>query len=896
MANIIGIPTTRVSDQFVQQRVLQQVQYDLRELFRLESQLSTGRKFELPGEEPVAALRVLGLQRLLEQKKQVRGNLETTQSYLTATDAVLSQVSAQVAEIRGVAIHMMNDATVDDDQRTAAVQQVQEAVKQLVDTGNQKFRGRHLFAGSETSAAPFRFSGASAVEYLGDDGQLLSYCDVDMLFAGNVTGNDVFGAISESVRGAVDLGPVLHFNTRLADLRGGDGITSGSIAVSDGSHTSIIDISTAETIGDVAALIRANPPETRSLDVEITATGLVIQLDSAAGDLSIREVGGGTTASELGILTETGVGNDPVIGDDLDPILRTTTRLDDILGSRAHAVVRFSGPDNDLILEADVRGETDAEGNWLNGVEIRFENDATAGSEWVVYTASQDPAVPPTIVVHIEEGMTQARHVVSAINDAYDAGDLPFTAQLDPLDEQRGGVAYVTETPPGETAAVTAGGSGGEIDLDSGLQIAGGGNTYTISLASAETVEDVLNRLNSSDASVLAEINATATGINVRSRLSGVDFAIGENGGTTATQLGLRTFTADIRLEDLNYGAGASISDDGDFTIQLTDGTELEIDLDIETHQTIGDVLNLINDAAAAAGASLEARLARYGNGIELVDESTGVQSLTVTREFGSMAAIDLGLVPEGQNASDSPTPGAQATAVWDDGSGADNELVITANVESWDYNGVTLNVHDDGGSVGHVPILTYDPVNKVLDVQIENGVTTAADVIAELGNTPDVAGLFTIANAASSLGTGTLTDADPAWQSVSLSGGQPETLTGADPYPLETEGLFTALLRLQQALEANDLWGIQRAVELLDAGVLDMNLARARVATSQQGLDVLELRLDSEEVELREALSLEYDVDFVEVVSNLSARQLALEAAYKSIGEIFRITLLDYL
>lgn len=782
MTNIIGIPTTRVSDQFIQQRVLQQVQYDLRELYRLESQLSTGRQFELPGEEPVAALRVVGLQRLLEQKEQVRGNLDTTQSYLRATDSALSQVSGLVAEIRAVAITMMNDATVDDDQRTAAVQQVQEAIKQLMDTGNQKFRGRYLFAGSGTSDAPFQYSGAGAVAYLGDDGRLLSYCDVDMLFASNVTGNDVFGAISEAVEGSVDLNPVLHYNTRLADLRGGEGITSGSIAVSDGTHTSIIDISGAETIGDVAELLRANPPEGASLDVEITATGLVIRLGSAAGDLSIREVGGGTTASELGILAKTGVGNDPIVGDDLDPIVRATTRLDDLLGRRARAVVRSSGSDNDVILEADVRGETDAEGNRLNGVEIRYEDDATAGSEWVEYTASRDPAVPPTIVVHIEEGMTQARHVVTVINDAYGAGDLPFSARLDPLDERRGGEAYVTATPPGETAAVTAGGIGGEIDLDSGLQIVNGGETYTIGLASAETVEDVLNLLNHSGAGVLAEINKTATGINVRSRRSGVDFSIGENGGTTATQLGLRTFTTDVRLEDLNHGRGVDISDGVDFTIRLTDGTELAIDLDPDAHQTIGEVLELINDTAAAAGASLEARLASYGNGIELVDESSGTETLTVTRAFPSRAAIDLGMVPQGQQSSDPP------------------------------------------------------------------------------------------------------------------AGAPAQTLTGRDVHPLEAEGLFTALVRLQQALEANDPSEIKRAVAMLDGGVLDLNLVRAKVAATQQGLDNLGLRLDSEEVELKEALSLEYDADLVEVVSNLTARQVALQAAYTAIGQMFQLTLLDYL
>ncbi len=894
MASIIGIPTTRVSDQFVQQRVLHQVQYDLRELFRLESQLSTGRQFELPGEEPVAAMRVLSLQRLLEQKGQARNNLDTTQSYLRAADAAMSEISALVAQIRGVAVEMMSEATVDDDQRTAAVQQVQEAVKQLVDTGNQQFRGRHLFGGSGTTTAPFQFSGTRAVEYLGDDGRLFSYCDVDMLYASNAAGTEVFGAISEEVRGSVDLEPVLRFHTRLVDLRGGEGITSGSIAISDGIHTSTIDIRSAETIGDVAELIRSHPPETRALNVEVTATGLVIQLDSAAGNLSIRDVGGGTTASELGILNEEGVGNDPLIGDDLDPVVRSTTPLDDVLGSRARAVVRFPDGDNDLIVEADVVGERDADGNLLNGVEITLVDDVMAGAEWVDYTPSQDPAVPPTIVVHVEDGMTQGRHVVELINDAYDLGELPFTARLDPLDEQRGGEGYVHATPPGETSGVTAGGGGTPLDVDSGLQIVSGDETHVIDLASAETVEDVLNLLNTSDAGLLAKINATGTGIDVRSRRSGVDFAVGENGGTTATQLGLRTFTAETRLEELNHGFGVDVAEGTDFTIRLTDGTELEIDLDSE--ETVDDVLDRINAAAAGAGAPLEARLARYGNGIELIDESSGTETLTVTQVAPSRAAADLGLVPVGQETSDGPVAGSRAAATWDDGSSPNNELVITANQESWDYNGVTLNVHDDGGTVGNVPILSYDPAAGVLDVEIENGVTTADDVIAELANTPAVAAVFTIEDGAGSDGTGTLDATDPAWAAVSLAGGQPETLAGRDVHPLENEGLFTALLRLQRGFETNDAGEIARSVEMLDSAMLDTSLARAKVASRQQGLDVLSLRLDSEEVELRAALSMEHDADMVKVVSDLSAKQLALRAAFTATGKIFEMTLLDYL
>ena len=88
------------------------------------------------------------------------------------------------------------------------------------------------------------------------------------------------------------------------------------------------------------------------------------------------------------------------------------------------------------------------------------------------------------------------------------------------------------------------------------LQIVNGGSTHTIDFDNAATIEDLLNTLNMSSAGVLAEINAAHTGIDIRSRLSGEDFMIGENGGTTAAGLGVRSFTTATRLEDLNYGFG----------------------------------------------------------------------------------------------------------------------------------------------------------------------------------------------------------------------------------------------------------------------------------------------------------------------------------------------------
>ncbi len=58
----------------------------------------------------------------------------------------------------------------------------------------------------------------------------------------------------------------------------------------------------------------------------------------------------------------------------------------------------------------------------------------------------------------------------------------------------------------------------------------------------------------------------------------------------------------------------------------------------------------------------------------------------------------------------------------------------------------------------------------------------------------------------------------------------------------------------------------------------------------------MLQTRQDSERINLEGALSLEIDVDFVEVVSELTARQTAYQASLQLAGRTFQLTLLDYL
>ena len=160
------------------------------------------------------------------------------------------------------------------------------------------------------------------------------------------------------------------------------------------------------------------------------------------------------------------------------------------------------------------------------------------------------------------------------------------------------------------STATTSGGTGFVLDQTSGLQVVNGGETHVISFKDAETVEDLLNALNHSPAELLAEINETGTGIDICSRLSGSDFQIEENGGTTATELGVRTLTLATRLDKLNFGRGVNVAPGTDFIIQRKDGVQLEIDL--SASETVADVISAISLHPDNAGASVTARLAQF--------------------------------------------------------------------------------------------------------------------------------------------------------------------------------------------------------------------------------------------------------------------------------------------
>jgi len=483
-----------------------------KKLIQIEQQISTGKSLINPSDNPSNASVAMQLQKTLDQRQTYLGNLYAGQSQLGVTDNSLSSLNDLLQQAQTIASANLG-AAVTPAQRQGAAAIVDGLYNQAMTLANTQFQGVYIFGGDKSTTAPFVTNG-SGVEFVGSQNVLKNAFDANTNLAFMVNGAQAFGQLPATVPSSANLTPNLTGATRLNDVGGtsNDGVHLGSIVVGNGSVSATIDLSKATSVQDVINTI--NAAGVGGITASIGGQGMT--LSGAAGDnITVKDIGGGKTATDLGILRATGAGaGAPLVGSNIQPRLTPLTPL----------------------------------------------------------------------------------------------------------------------------AALKA---GAPVDLTSGLKITSGQQTYTISFAGATNVQDLLNAINSSGAGVTAQINAAGTGIEVLNPTQGMPMTIGENGGTTATDLGIRSLTTSTPLSDLNNGRPMTLATSGaDFSITRADGTTFSVS--ISGAITIQDVINDINTADAGGG--ITAAFATTGNGIVLSDSTSGGSTLTVTPQNFSSAAADLGL------------------------------------------------------------------------------------------------------------------------------------------------------------------------------------------------------------------------------------------------------------
>lgn len=569
---IVPLTSDRVSNLTQTLVATQNIDSTQSQLLQVEQELSTGKAVNVPSDNPSAAAMIQQLQKTLDYSTQYSTNISQATSTLNETDSTLGSITTLLTQAQSIASANVSD-TVSASSRSQAAIVVDSIYQQVLSLANSQYQGTYLFGTDNATAAPYNQS-TGGVEYVGSTTVLQNTFEQGTQLNFQQDPTTVFGGESPSISTGTNLNPNLLPTDRLSDLAGatGKGVTLGSIQIGNGTTSATVDLSHADSIGDVVADI--NAAGLAGVTASLTNNG--IQLTAAGGaQISVNEVGGGSTALDLGILqTTAGAANAPLVGGSVGAKITDFTPLSDLNGG----------------------------------------------------------------------------------------------AGIDPT----------------------------------GFNISNGTTSANITLTGLATVQDLVNAINTSGLGVRAQINSAGTGIDLVNATQGSAITISENGGTTASQLGFRTFSPNTLLSSLNDGAGVSTPTGNQFSITTADGTVTNIALTNAT--TVQDVINQINTAGAG---KVTAGFATTGNGIVLTDNTAGAGTLTVTPLSGDTTASDLGLTTK---ATAGVITGTDVNPVTVSGVFSDLQALSTA-LRSNSTAGITTaaeglqtdsqNVTDANGAVG---------------------------------------------------------------------------------------------------------------------------------------------------------------------------------------------------
>ena len=164
-------------------------------LYKIQNQLSTGKKFLSAQDDPVAAAQVLLASQSLAVNTQYADNQANAQSQLSYEESQLQAVVAAIQDARELVVSAGNGSYTDD-----AREKIADALESKLGTllglaNSTDANGYYLFSGYQGNARPFETAADGTVYYTGDSGQRLLQVGSMRQIAVSDSGADIFQKI-----------------------------------------------------------------------------------------------------------------------------------------------------------------------------------------------------------------------------------------------------------------------------------------------------------------------------------------------------------------------------------------------------------------------------------------------------------------------------------------------------------------------------------------------------------------------------------------------------------------------------------------------------------------------------------------------------------------------------
>ncbi|WP_350282022.1 flagellar hook-associated protein FlgL [Nitrosomonas sp.] len=172
-------------------------------MFRLQQQLSSGKRIMTPSDDPIGAARAHELAQSISLNTQYTDNRYRAADSLQQVDSTLGGVSNLIQSVRTMAVAAGNPAFSDSERQMMAIE-LRGHFDELLGLANTRDeQGNYLFSGFQGNTRPFEQT-ANGVEYKGDQGQRLIQVSSSRQLPVSETGEAVFGPDGSNMFQTID--------------------------------------------------------------------------------------------------------------------------------------------------------------------------------------------------------------------------------------------------------------------------------------------------------------------------------------------------------------------------------------------------------------------------------------------------------------------------------------------------------------------------------------------------------------------------------------------------------------------------------------------------------------------------------------------------------------------
>jgi len=335
---------------------------------RLNEQLSTGLDLLRPSDDPIRSATISILDSRLEYTDQLLKNLEFAGNSLGTLDNALGDAKSLIDEAFSIASEQLSSPS-DPESRAGQAVIIDSLINSLFDISNTESLVGYVFGGTAPGTPPVSFLNGG-YQFSGERGGLFAALGSASNVPITLGADNAIGALSNRIEGTVDLDPNLTVNTRLDDLNGARqlGISKGTFEMTFNAGATVsIDITGADTIGDVADIVQASIIQYETDNgVTILGPGGVgvsggsLDFDIASGNLEFFDTQGSNVGADLGLVQDPAIPFTTAAGTglDLDASLTWTTPISQLTGLGGAALDDIQLNTNGQTVDVDLSGAT----------------------------------------------------------------------------------------------------------------------------------------------------------------------------------------------------------------------------------------------------------------------------------------------------------------------------------------------------------------------------------------------------------------------------------------------------------------------------------------------------------------------------------------------------------